>query len=141
MGIMKQSTTSSSSAGITLDSDESKAIDDVAVIEERNAVNDVVAVNETPAEDITLILDSEELHYLCQETNRPTLGVNWDYLGWVYRSSYSYSSYFVHRNKPLPCVHAYSSGISLRDNVKRQKNRYSQVEIYPTPHDGRRYPH
>jgi hypothetical protein len=55
---MKQSTTSSSSAGITLDSDESKAIDDVAVIEERNAVNDVVAVNETPAADITLILEA-----------------------------------------------------------------------------------
>ena len=87
----------------------------------KNAVNDVVAVNEAPAEDITLILDSEELHYLCQETNRPTLGVNWDYLGWVYRSSYSYSSYFVHRNKALPCVRAYSSGILLRDTVKRQK--------------------
>ena len=78
---MKQSITSSSSAAIAVDSEESKAIDDVAVIEERNVVNDVVAVNETPAEDITLILDSEELHYLCQETNRPTLGVNWDYLG------------------------------------------------------------
>ena len=64
MGIMKQSTTSSSSVGIAVDSEESKAIDDVAVIEERNAVNDVVAVIETPAEDITLNLDSEELHYL-----------------------------------------------------------------------------
>ena len=59
----------SSSAGIAVDFEESKAIDDVAVIEERNVVNDVVAVNETPAEDITLKLDSEELHYLCQETN------------------------------------------------------------------------
>jgi len=39
----------------------------VTVIEERNAVNDVVAVIEAPAEDITLDLDSEELHYLCQE--------------------------------------------------------------------------
>jgi len=48
----------------------------------------VVTVIEVPAEVITLDLDSEELHYLCQETNRPTLGVNWDYLGWVYRSSY-----------------------------------------------------
>ena len=80
MEIMKQSTASSSSAGITFDSEESKSIDDVAVIKERNVVNDVVAVIETPAEDITLKLDSEELHYLCQETNRPTLGVNWDYL-------------------------------------------------------------
>ena len=63
---MKQSITSSSSAAIAVDSEESKAIDDVAVIEERNVVNDVVAVNETPAEDITLTLNSEELHYLCQ---------------------------------------------------------------------------
>ncbi len=61
---MKQSTTLSSSAGIAVDFEESKAI---AVIEERNVVNDVVAVNETPAENITLNLDSEELHYLCQE--------------------------------------------------------------------------
>ena len=102
---MKQSTTSTSSAGIAVDSEESKAIDDVTVIEERNVMNDVVAVIEAPAEDITLDLDSEELHYLCQETN---------YLGWVYRSSYSYSStlpYFIHRNKALPCVRAYSSGI------------------------------
>ena len=91
----------------------------MTVIEERNVVNDVVAVIEAPAEDITLNLD-----YLCQETNRPTLGANWDYLGWVYRSSYSYSStlpYFIHRNKVLPCVRAYSSGILLRDTVKRQK--------------------
>ena len=113
MGIMKQSTTSSSSAGIVVDSEQSKAIDDVAVIEERNVMNDVFALIEAPVED-TLNLDSEELHYLCQETNRPTLGVNWDYLGWVYRSSYSYSSslqYFIHRNKALPCVRAYSSGI------------------------------
>ncbi len=36
-------------------------------------MNDVVAMIETPAEDITLNLDLEELHYLCQETNRPTL--------------------------------------------------------------------
>ena len=106
---MKQSTTATSSAGIAVDSEESKVIDDVTVIEEMNVVNDVVD------------LDSEELHYLCQDTNRPTLGVNWDYLGWVYRSSYSYSSYFVHRNKALPCVRAYSSGILLRDTVKRQK--------------------
>ena len=35
---MKQYTT----AGIAVDSEESKAIDDVAVIEERNVVNDVV---------------------------------------------------------------------------------------------------
>ena len=55
----------------------------MTVIEERNVVNDVVAVIEASAEDITLDLDSEELHYLCQETNRPTLGVNWDYLGWI----------------------------------------------------------
>jgi hypothetical protein len=123
---MKQSTTSSSSAGIAVNTEESKAIDDEskAVIEERNVVTDVIAVIETPAEDITLDLDSEELHYLCQETNRPTLGVNWDYLGWVYRSSYSYSSTlpsFILRNKALPCVRAYSSGILLRDTVKRQK--------------------
>ncbi len=55
---MKQSTTSSSSARIAVDSKDSKAIDDVADIEERNVVNDVVAVIETPAEDITLNLDS-----------------------------------------------------------------------------------
>ena len=78
---MKQSTTPSSSAGIVVDSEESKEIDDVAVIEERNAVIDVIVVIETPVEDITLNLDSEELHYLCQATNRPTLGVNLDYLG------------------------------------------------------------
>jgi len=60
---MKQSTTSTSSAGIAVDSEESKAIDDVTVIEERNVVNDVVAVIEAPAEDITLDLDSEELPY------------------------------------------------------------------------------
>ena len=114
---MKQSTTSTSSADIAVDSEESKAIDDVTVIEERNVVNDVLAVIEAPAEDITLDLDSEELHYLCQGTNRPTLGVNWDYLGWVYRSSYSYSStlpYFIHRKKALPCVRVYI------DTVKRQ---------------------
>ena len=40
MGIMKQSTTSSSSS---VDSEECKDIDDVAVIEERNVVNDVAA--------------------------------------------------------------------------------------------------
>ena len=60
---------------VTIDSEESIAIDDVveviltlaevevidgAVIEERNVVNDVVAVIEAPAEDITLDLDSEE---------------------------------------------------------------------------------
>jgi hypothetical protein len=104
---MKQSFTSTSSAGIAVDSEESKAIDDV------------VAVIEAPAEDITLDLDSEELHYLCQETNQPTLGVNWDCL----YSSYSYSStlpYFILRDKALPCVRAYSSGILLRDTVKRQ---------------------
>ena len=35
----------------------SQCIDDVTVIEERNVVNDVVAVIEAPAEDITLDLD------------------------------------------------------------------------------------
>ncbi len=111
MGIMKQSTTSSSSGGIAVDYEEIMWLSSKLLmiwLSSKNAVNDVVAVNEAPAEDITLILDSEELHYLCQETNRPTLGVNWDYLGWVYRSSYSYSSNFVHRNKALPCVRAYS---------------------------------
>ena len=34
-------------------------------------MNDVVPVIETLAEGITLNLDSEKLHYLCQETNRP----------------------------------------------------------------------
>ena len=85
----------------------------------KNAVNDVVAVIETLTEDITPRFRGTS--NLCQETNRPTLGVNWDYLGWVYRSSYSYSIYFVHRNKALPCVRAYSSRILLRDTVKRQK--------------------
>ena len=55
---------------IAVDSEESKAIED------RNVVNDMVAVIETPSEDITHNLDSEDLHYLCQETNRPTLAVN-----------------------------------------------------------------
>ena len=41
---MKQCTTSSSSAGIAVDSEESKAIDDVTVIEERNVMNNMVAV-------------------------------------------------------------------------------------------------
>ena len=36
---MKQSTTATSSAGIAIDSEESKAIDDVTVIEEMNVVN------------------------------------------------------------------------------------------------------
>ena len=53
-----------------------KAIDDVTVIEERNVVKDVVVVIEAPAEDITLNLDSEELHYPCQKTNRPILETN-----------------------------------------------------------------
>ena len=52
---------SSSSAGIAVDSEKSKAINDVAVIDERNVANEVVGVIETPAEDITLNLDSEEL--------------------------------------------------------------------------------
>jgi hypothetical protein len=43
---------------LSIQNDDSKAIDDVA------------AVIETPAEDITLDLDSEELHYLRQETIR-----------------------------------------------------------------------
>ena len=46
--------------------------------------------NLTPSskmEDIhfqNLNLDPEELHYLCQESNRPTLGVTWNYLELVY---------------------------------------------------------
>ena len=46
--------------------------------------------NLTPSskmEDIhfqNLHLDPKELHYLCQETNRPTLGVTWNYLALVY---------------------------------------------------------
>ena len=74
-------------------------------------VNDVVAVIETPAEDITLNLDSEELHYLCQETNRPTLGVNWDYLGWVcditVRTSLLYycTYYYVSLTCTVHCTH------------------------------------
>jgi len=78
-------------------------------------VTDVIAVIETPAEDITLDLDSEELHYLCQETNRPTLGVNWDYLGWVYRSSYSYSSTIIY-DLPiiyLSCIYDLSYHLSI----------------------------
>ena len=68
----------------------------MTVIEERNVVNDVVAVNETPAEDITLIF------IICVKRLIDR--------GLVYRSSYSYSSYFVHRYKALLCVRAYSSG-------------------------------
>jgi hypothetical protein len=36
---MKQSTTSSTSAGIAVDSEESKAIDDVAAIENNHPIN------------------------------------------------------------------------------------------------------
>jgi hypothetical protein len=61
-----------------------------AVIEERNVVNDVVAVIETPAEDITLNLDSEELHCLGQETNRPTLGVIYVFSNYYHLSSTIY---------------------------------------------------
>ncbi len=35
-----------------------------------------------------ITLDSEELHYLCQEINRPTLGVTWNYLKLVYLNSF-----------------------------------------------------
>ena len=41
----------------------------MAIIEERDAVNDVVAVIETPFKDISLNLDSEGLYYLFQDTN------------------------------------------------------------------------
>ena len=84
---MKQSNTSSSSAGIAVDTEKSKAIDDVAtvivgitgtvvdteksnavddvaVIEERNVVNDVIAVIETPPEDITLKSSTYHLSFL-----------------------------------------------------------------------------
>ena len=70
-------------------------------------MNDVVAVIEAPAEDITLDLDSEELHYLCQETNRPTLGVNWDYLAFFIHILIVvlYRTLFIVIKRCLVCVH------------------------------------
>ena len=70
-------TTSSSSAGIAVDS-----------------------------EDITLNLDSEELHYLCQETNRPTLGVNWDGFTVLHiLIVVLYRTLFIVIKRCLVCVH------------------------------------
>ena len=55
-----------------------------------------------------LNLDPEEFHYLCQETNRPTLGVTWNYLKLVYLNSFirekpkQYEFYFVYLSGNLP---------------------------------------
>ena len=62
-----------------------------------------------------LNLDPEELHYLCQETNRPTLGVTWNYLELVYFISYireqpkkyeSFWFYLSENTKPELCKYA-----------------------------------
>ena len=45
-----------------------------------------------------LNLDPEELHYLCQETNRPTLGVTWNYLVLVYLNRVYAQTSFSRRN-------------------------------------------
>ena len=66
-----------------------------------------------------LNLDPEELHYLCQETNRPTLGVTWNYLELVYfnsfireqpKQNYNYKSIYlyIYRNMYL-CIHHLST--------------------------------
>ena len=78
-----------------------------------------------------LNLDPEELHYLCQETNRPTLGVTWNYLELVYLNSFireqpkQYVSYFVYLSGNLleekPELREYASYVELRETVKKQR--------------------
>ena len=105
--------------------------------------------NLTPSskiEDIhfqNLKLEPEELHYLCQETNRPTLGVTWNYLELVYLNSFiseqpkQYVSYFVYLSGNLPEekpeLREYASYVELRETVKKQRifdiARWSIIDI------------
>ena len=73
-----------------------------------------------------LNLDPEELHYLHQETNRPTLGVTWKYLELVYLNSFireqpkKYESFWFYLSDNLqekPELRIYSTG-----SVKIDKN-------------------
>ena len=82
-------------------------------------VVDCSTVSISPSMSSKLNLDAKELHYLCQETNRPTLVATWDYRGWVYRNSYCYSGSFA--NEQMPVVRAYSSGFLLRDTMKKRR--------------------
>ena len=75
-----------------------------------------------------ITLDSEELHYLCQETNRPTLGVTWNYLELVYFNSFireqpkkyeSFWCYLSEYTKPELCK--YASYVELKETVKNQR--------------------
>ena len=78
-----------------------------------------------------LNLDPEEVHYLWQETNRPTLGVTWNYLELVYLNSFireqpkQYVSYFVYLSGNLleekPELREYASYVELRETVKKQR--------------------
>ena len=66
-----------------------------------------------------LNLNPVELHYLCQETNLPTLGVTWNYPELVYSNSFireqpkQYVSFFVTIPEEKPVVSEYASCILL----------------------------
>ena len=90
--------------------------------------------NLTPSskmEDIhfqNLKLDPEELHYLCQETNRPTLGVTWNYLKLVYFNSFireqpkKYESFWCYLSEyTKPELREYASYVELKETVKNQR--------------------
>jgi len=77
-----------------------------------------------------ITLDSEELHYLCQETNRPTLGVTWNYLELVYFNSFireqpkkyqSFWSYLSESEYTKPELREYASYVELKETVKNQR--------------------
>ncbi len=77
-----------------------------------------------------LNLDPEELHYLCQETNRPTLGVTWNYLELVYLNSFireqpkeyiSIWKYLTDKLQEKPELREYASNVELRETVKNQR--------------------
>ena len=77
-----------------------------------------------------LELEPEELHYLCQETNRPTLGVTWNYLKLVYFNSFireqpkKYESFWFYLSDNLqekPELREYASNVELRETVKNQR--------------------
>ena len=77
-----------------------------------------------------ITLDSEELHYLCQETNRPTLGVTWNYLKLVYLNSFireqpkeyiSIWKYLTDKLQEKPELREYASYVELKETVKNQR--------------------
>ena len=89
--------------------------------------------NLTPSskmEDIhfqNLKLDPEELRYLCQETNRPNLGVTWNYLEFVYLNSFireqpkKYESFWFYLSDNLqekPELREYASNVELRETER-----------------------